>query len=147
MSTFLNLFDKSGITISPTAFLIILFCYLFYKLYPKAKSFNQKFDEIDEIKSNYNVTMAKLDSLCDKVDILNHKVHILQKSSDETEMAKEQQLLVGMYKKYVPLGKWTRLEHDTFWRVFRDYESRGGNGHMHSIVQPAMEKLEILDEY
>lgn len=147
MGTFLNLFDRTGIVISPTFILIVLFGYLLYKIIPIYKKINDKIEDLDKVKNSYDVTTAKLDALTAKIDVIDHKVQELQRTSDESEMAKAQQLLVGMYNKYVPLGKWTKLESDTFWRIFRDYESRGGNGYMHSIVQPAMEKLEITEEY
>ena len=147
MGSFFNLSDRSGVTLSPTLLLILLFAYLLYKTYPVINKFNNKLDEIEQLKSGYEVIKANLNALTAKIDGIDSKMQDLQKSSDESEKAKAQQLLVGMYHKYVPLGKWTRLESDTFWRIFRDYERRGGNGYMHSVIQPAMESLEITEEY
>ena len=36
------------------------------------------------------------------------------------------------------------MEADVFWATFADYENLGGNGFMHSDVQPAMNALEIV---
>ena len=36
------------------------------------------------------------------------------------------------------------MESDAFWKTFGDYEDAGGDGHMHSEVQPAMRRLEII---
>lgn len=38
---------------------------------------------------------------------------------------------------------WTRMEAEAFWELFHDYEEAGGNGYIHSEVQPAMERLTI----
>jgi hypothetical protein len=37
------------------------------------------------------------------------------------------------------------MESEAFWNMFHDYESLGGNGYIHSVVQPAMEGLTVLD--
>ena len=39
---------------------------------------------------------------------------------------------------------WTEMEADSFWEQFSEYEDNGGNGHMHTIVQPAMNKLSVI---
>ena len=44
-----------------------------------------------------------------------------------------------------PSGSWTRMEADAFWALFRDYEDMDGNGHMHSVVRPAMEALTVIE--
>lgn len=44
-----------------------------------------------------------------------------------------------------PLQAWTRMESEAFWELFKDYEDMGGNGHMHTEVQPAMNLLEIIE--
>ena len=37
------------------------------------------------------------------------------------------------------------MEAEAFWGLFRDYEEAGGDGYMHTVVQPAMEKLRIRE--
>ena len=37
------------------------------------------------------------------------------------------------------------MESEAFWELFREYENAGGNGYMHTEVQPAMELLTIVD--
>lgn len=48
-----------------------------------------------------------------------------------------------------PQQAWTEMEADVFWDAFSDYEDLGGNGFMHSEVQPAMNALEVvkMDDY
>ncbi len=43
-----------------------------------------------------------------------------------------------------PEQSWTEMEAEAFWALFRDYEEAGGNGYMHTIVRPAMEKLTVV---
>lgn len=46
---------------------------------------------------------------------------------------------------YNPSGSWNRMEAEAFWEMFSDYEDAGGDGYMHSIVQPAMNLLKIVE--
>jgi hypothetical protein len=36
------------------------------------------------------------------------------------------------------------MEAESFWELFHEYESRGGNGYMHSEVEPKMTALKVL---
>lgn len=47
-------------------------------------------------------------------------------------------------KKHNPLQAWSEMEATAFWAIFTDYEDAGGNGYMHSEVQPAMKLLEKI---
>lgn len=37
------------------------------------------------------------------------------------------------------------MEAEAFWELFRDYEDLGGDGYMHTEVQPAMERLVVTE--
>ena len=39
---------------------------------------------------------------------------------------------------------WSQMEANAFWELFEEYEAVGGNGFMHSEVQPAMVKLLVI---
>lgn len=43
-----------------------------------------------------------------------------------------------------PQLAWSEMEAEAFWKVFGDYEEAGGDGDMHSTVQPAMRRLEVV---
>lgn len=43
-----------------------------------------------------------------------------------------------------PLLAWSEMEAEAFWKVFGDYEEAGGDGDMHTTVQPAMRRLEVV---
>ena len=44
-----------------------------------------------------------------------------------------------------PLGAWTSMEAEAFWELFKEYEDAGGNGYIHTVVQPAMNLLKVID--
>lgn len=48
-------------------------------------------------------------------------------------------------KGHNPLQAWTRMESEAFWELFRDYEAINGDGHIHTVVQPAMHNLTIIE--
>lgn len=84
----------------------------------------------------------KLDSLTDL--ILNHY--------EETKKLKRNELrekLLNSYRYFTsletnPKQEWNEMEAESFWHTLKDYEDLGGNGYMHSVVKPAMEKLTII---
>lgn len=45
-----------------------------------------------------------------------------------------------------PEQTWTRVESETFWELYKDYEETGGNGYMHTDVVPVMQLLTVVDE-
>lgn len=86
-----------------------------------------------------------LDKVSDKMDSLSIQITNMQNKIDKTEMAKLKDNLVYYYKKYKDIGEWSQLESDAFWDLFRRYEAHGGNGFMHSKVEPTMRELNIVD--
>lgn len=49
-------------------------------------------------------------------------------------------------KRTNPDQTWTRVESETFWELYKDYENEGGNGYMHTDVVPVMQLLTVVDE-
>jgi hypothetical protein len=43
-----------------------------------------------------------------------------------------------------PMQSWTEMERDAFFDLIRDYESLDGNGHVHKIVIPEMNMLDVV---
>jgi len=74
----------------------------------------------------------------------------MEETLDRRERNKLRDRLLQSYRYYTnlttnPSHSWNRMESEAFWELFRDYEDAGGNGYMHSHVQPAMEELEIVE--
>ena len=74
----------------------------------------------------------------------------MQERQDRRERNKLRNKLLQSYRYYTDLEKnpsqsWTRMESEAFWELFKDYEDAGGDGYMHTVVQPAMSLLKIID--
>lgn len=81
-----------------------------------------------------------------------HTCRLLQmeENSQRRERNKLRDRLLQNYRYYTskehnPRQEWTRMESETFWECFADYENMNGNGYMHSVVQPEMNLLGIIE--
>lgn len=74
----------------------------------------------------------------------------MEEQTERRERNKLRDRLLQNYRYYTnkesnPSQSWTRMESEAFWELFRDYEDAGGDGYVHSEVQPAMERLTIIE--
>ena len=74
----------------------------------------------------------------------------MESDSQKRELNKLYDTLLQSYKYYTnkennPTQSWTKMEAKAFWGLFADYEDMGGNGYMHTVVQPAMNQLHVID--
>lgn len=81
---------------------------------------------------------------------VNERLVKMENESKRRERNKLRDRLLQNYRYYTSLehnpGKaWTRMESEVFWELFADYEDAGGNGYVHTVVQPAMELLGIVE--
>lgn len=94
-------------------------------------------DEI--IKEDLKVVSEKVDAIANTLDSM-------EKKNNTTEMKKLKEKLVGYYNKYKNIGEWSFVEKEVFWDLFEDYEKRGGDGWVHSKVEPVMRELKVIDK-
>ena len=92
--------------------------------------------EIQELRDDFLIIIKRLDDM----DAQNKK----------RECSKLRDMLLQNYRYYTseiqnPSKSWTRMEAEAFWELFREYEEAGGDGYMHSEVQPAMERLLVVE--
>ena len=87
-----------------------------------------------------------------RVMIQEDKDRIAQVEEQERrrECNKLRDTLLQHYRHYAnkeknPSQSWTNMESEAFWELFRDYEDLGGDGYMHTVVQPEMERLTIVN--
>lgn len=78
------------------------------------------------------------------------KIDEMEKDRKAGELNKLQAQLLNSYHYYTnkyknPQLAWSKMESKSFWDSFGDYEKLGGNGFMHSEVQPAMNRLEEIE--
>lgn len=74
----------------------------------------------------------------------------IEDQNKRRERNKIRDRLLQSYRYYTneelnPSKSWTRMEAEAFWEMFKDYEEADGDGYIHSIVQPAMQRLIITE--
>lgn len=74
----------------------------------------------------------------------------MEEDTKRRERNKLRDRLLQSYRYYTsletnPSQSWNSLEQETFWDMFKDYEEAGGDGYMHTEVQPAMMKLNVIE--
>lgn len=79
----------------------------------------------------------------------NARLEKMEKDGQQRELNKLRDRILQSYRYYTsieknPLKSWSVMEADAFWRMFGDYEDLGGNGYVHSDVQPAMNSLLVV---
>ena len=82
----------------------------------------------------------------EKVDAIAETLSKMQKADNVTEMKKLKEKLVAYYNKYKNSDGWTSMDKEVFWDLFEDYEKRGGDGFIHSKVEPVMCELKVIDK-
>ena len=84
------------------------------------------------------------------IQALTKRIEKMEEDTKRRERNKIRDRLLQNYRYYTntetnPTQSWTRMEADAFWELFKEYEENGGDGYMHSEVQPAMNKLTIVE--
>lgn len=74
----------------------------------------------------------------------------IEEQERRRECNKLRDMLLQNYRYYTnkernPSQSWTQMESEAFWELFGDYEDLGGDGYMHTVVQPEMERLIVID--
>lgn len=78
------------------------------------------------------------------------RIEKMEKDTKHRERNKCRERLLQNFRYFTskeknPMQAWTRMESEAFWESFKDYESAGGNGYVHTEVQPAMNLLEVIE--
>lgn len=110
------------------------------RMYPKYRE--QSIEIQKDLENKFDVVHEMCESII-------HRLDEIEKRRDETERKKLQETLLQHYRMFTDVKKnemqaWTEMEANAFWELFTEYEDKGGNGFMHSIVQPAMSKLVVV---
>ena len=87
-----------------------------------------------------------LKNVTDKVNEIAEILSKMQKADNVTEMKKLKEKLVVYYNKYKNSDGWDSMDKEVFWDLFDDYEARGGDGFIHSKVEPVMRELKVIDK-
>ena len=91
-----------------------------------------------------------IDNISTKQDEFSKRLEEIEVGNKKRELNKIRDRLLQSYKYYTstdknPLQAWTIMESDAFWEMFGDYEELGGDGYMHTVVEPAMRQLSVIE--
>lgn len=110
-----------------------------------------------QLKNDISALKNSINDLKEKQEELKQSQHELQEHqlqmeelANKRERNKTRDRLLEIYRyytsdKYNPKKEWSKMESEAFWELFGDYEEAGGDGYMHSEVQPAMNLLTVVD--
>ena len=104
-------------------------------------------NEIAEIRQQSIETQRELKAELEK---LSDRLEKMENTANRRACNELRDTLLQSYRYYTsternPSQSWTRMEAEAFWGLFGDYEEAGGDGYMHTTVQPAMNKLTIIE--
>lgn len=99
--------------------------------------------QISELKELHKDTVKELNTV-------SETVHRMEETETRRERNKMRDTLLQSHRYYTnpntnPSGSWTRVESETFWELYSEYEAAGGNGYMHTDVVPEMRLLKVID--
>ena len=96
-----------------------------------------------------NSLKSQIEALQETVDSIVRRLDKMEEATRNKELNKTRNLLLQSYQYYTsaernPMLAWTKMEADTFWALFKDYKEMDGDGYMDSEVEPAMNRLMII---
>lgn len=162
---FLSIFGKMTIAdlfqfILALIFIIsfLMFCYkLTVKKHDveaeKEKKLNESYDAAENLpeyrqqsKAIQKELKSEISNLANKIDNCIDRIEKMEVTIRKRDLNKTRDRLIRAYNYYTnpelnPSHSWTEMEADAFWRLFGDYEEDGGDGFMHTDVEPAMRSL------
>jgi hypothetical protein len=115
-----------------------------YIVTQKYPAYHQESIQIrDSLKSEINEIRDRFGAIMDRLDDI-------EEQNMKRECSRLRDVLLQNYRYYAnesknPSKSWTIMESEAFWELFREYEAAGGNGYMHTVVQPEMERLTVVD--
>ena len=121
--------------------------------YDRRRESDRKYHEVMDQVAKYpewrqqSINIQK--EFTDAIKNLQNRMEEIEATTQKRERNKLRDRLLQSYRYFTseeknPLQAWSEMEADAFWEIFGDYEKMGGNGHVHSEVQPAMRRLEVI---
>lgn len=161
MEEFIKTFGDVTIGTVVVFVIAVLFAWRIYKKWKKTlieqhereKEKDEKLEKcLDQIEQYPKWRQQSIEiqkKFTDAIHGLQNRLEKMEKENKRRERNKLRERILQSYRYYTseqknPLHAWSEMEADAFWHVFGDYEDAGGNGHVHSEVQPAMRSLEVI---
>lgn len=122
----------------------------------KDKDLKETLDAVRKYPDYRKQSIQIQNELTQKIEAIQNVQEKQQKQLDQIiensrkrERNKLYEKLLQSYSLYAnelknPMLAWTDMEATAFWGLFEEYEEVFGDGYMHSIVQPAMQKLRVI---
>ena len=121
--------------------------------YDRRRESDRKYHEVMDQVAKYpewrqqSINIQK--EFTDAIKNLQNRMEEIEATTQKRERNKLRDRLLQSYRYFTseeknPLQAWSEMEADAFWEIFGDYEKIGGNGHVHTEVQPAMRRLEVI---
>ena len=106
--------------------------------------------ELKNIVKTQDSIISSIDSFSKAQNELINQVTSFEKVMKTQSCNKLRDRIVQIYRYYTsvdknPMQEWTEMEKDAFDRLFKDYEDLGGDGYVHSTIEPAMNSLGVVD--
>lgn len=116
----------------------------------KNKEFREMLENMKEFSEYRKKNTIYQEKLEEEISKIAERIDKLENSINNRERNKLRDRLLQSYRYYTsnehnPKKQWTRMEADSFWNLFKDYEEVNGNGYMHSVVQPDMNVLSVIE--
>ena len=106
--------------------------------------------DLEEIVKTQNSIIESISKISKAQEFLSSQIKDFEEVVKKQNLNKIRDRLIQSYRYYTneernPLKAWTEMEKDAFDRLFENYEELGGDGYIHSVVEPEMNSLEVID--
>lgn len=114
-------------------------------LYVKAR----QVEEMKEIRTKQEILENLLTEVADRQNSILQRQEEFETQSRERSKNKLRDRLLQNYRYYGsternPQQAWSEMEKDAFYNLYNDYKDLGGNGFIHSTVEPQLATLEVI---
>lgn len=118
----------------------------------KAEQLQKICEDIQVLKEDSVDTKELINVLTEQQRLFSARQDEIESQNKTRAMNELRDRLLQSYRYYTnqeknPMLAWSEMEKEAFDELFSDYEKMGGNGFMHSTVQPAMAKLTVVSMF
>ena len=118
-------------------------------LQARDKIMKETSEGIKEITKDYSNLSSQVSEILERQNKIEVKQNLIEEKNRKYNLNKIRDRLLSSYRYYVesksnPAKAWSEMEKEAFYSLFQDYEELGGNGFMHSTVEPAVANLTVI---
>ena len=118
-------------------------------LQERDKLIKETSEGIKELKEEYTGLASQVTEILERQNEIEIKQNKIDEKNRKYNLHKIRDRLLQSYRYYVestsnPARAWSEMEKEAFYGSFQDYEEMGGDGFMHTTVEPAMAALTVI---